>query len=157
MRRRFAALAPSGGELTIEVPQATPTADPCALPDVAGYSGADNRLYRIEVHQGGAPGVARLKWSRDNGSELFAARLSSAADRLVFDTGTPLADGDIVELLSHVVDLGDSALGRVDATVFVAPERAVGQLARLVAAPSGSGADEIEFRLVRTNDGSRSR
>ena len=155
VRRRFAALAPSGGELTIEVPQATPTADPCALPDVAGYSGDDNRLYRIEVHQGGPRAAARFKWSRDNGSELFTARLSSAADRLVFDTGTPLADGDVVELLSHVVDLGDSALGGVDATVFVPPERAVGQLARLVAVPSGSGADEIEFRLVRTNDGSQ--
>ena len=112
MRAAFDAVEVSGGLLTIDVPDTTPTTDPCALPDLAGYSGSDNRLYRVEVHRGGGLSQVRLKWSRDNGSELFDARLD-ASQNLVFDPGTPLAAGDIVEVLSNVVDLGDDALAQV--------------------------------------------
>ena len=120
MRAAFDAVEVSGGQLTIVVPETTPTTDPCALPDLAGYSGSDNRLYRIEVHDGGGLSQVRLKWSRDNGSELFAARLDTSQN-LVFDPGTPLAAGDIVEVRSHVVDLGDDTLARVSAGGFVPP------------------------------------
>jgi hypothetical protein len=39
-----------------------------------GYSGAENQLYRIEIHQGGTAGDggATWKWSRDNGSVAVA-------------------------------------------------------------------------------------
>jgi hypothetical protein len=37
-----------------------------------GYRGAENQLYRIEIHDGGEPGAATFKWSRDNGSVAFA-------------------------------------------------------------------------------------
>ena len=33
---------------------------------------AENRLYRVEIHDGGALGTARFKWSRDNGSIVSA-------------------------------------------------------------------------------------
>ena len=33
-----------------------------------GYRGLENQTYRVEVHDGGAPGTATFKWSRDNGS-----------------------------------------------------------------------------------------
>jgi hypothetical protein len=36
-----------------------------------GYAGVDNRLYRVEIHDGGALGEATFKWSRDNGSLVF--------------------------------------------------------------------------------------
>ena len=49
------------------------TASPCDLGTLGGYSGSENRLYRVEIHRGGAPGTATFKWSRDNGS--FATRL----------------------------------------------------------------------------------
>ena len=42
------------------------------LPPLAGYRGIENRLYRIEIHNGGALGTARFKWSRDNGSIVSA-------------------------------------------------------------------------------------
>jgi Family of unknown function (DUF6519) len=151
----FDEVAVSGGELTIDVPTTTPTTDPCALPDVAGYSGSDNRLYRVEVHHGGGLSQVRLKWSRDNGSELFAARLDSS-NNLIFDAGTPLAGGDIVEVLSNVVDLGDHALASVSAGGFVPAQRAVGQLAQLAAVPVSSSADELVFRLVDPDDSSTS-
>ncbi|MCR9143970.1 MAG: DUF6519 domain-containing protein [bacterium] len=34
--------------------------------DGGGYTGIDNALYRIEIHQSGAPGAATFKWSRSN-------------------------------------------------------------------------------------------
>lgn len=136
----------SGGELTIDVPVAVTSTDPCAVPEVSGYSGADNRLYRVEVHQGGDLTRVLLKWSRDNASELFSARVKDK--NLVFDAGTALADGDLVEVLSSVVDLGDATAARVTATGFRPAERAVGQLVQLVVTSSESLTDEVSFRLA---------
>jgi hypothetical protein len=34
----------------------------------SGYTGTENQLYRVEIHEGGAGGTATFKWSRDNGS-----------------------------------------------------------------------------------------
>jgi hypothetical protein len=43
--------------------------DPCVMSPSAAYRGTENQLYRIEIHQGLAPGVTpTFKWSRDNGS-----------------------------------------------------------------------------------------
>ena len=47
---------------------------------VGGYRGLENRLYRVEIHEGGALGVARFKWSRDNGSTVMALTHPTAAD-----------------------------------------------------------------------------
>ncbi|MDQ3823148.1 MAG: DUF6519 domain-containing protein [Actinomycetota bacterium] len=151
LRAAFDSVEVSGGRLTIDVPETTPSTDPCELPEVAGYSGSENRLYRIEVHEGGGLSQVRLKWSRDNGSELFAARLD-ANDNLVFDPGTPLTSGDVVEVLSHVVDLGDAVRATVSAGGFVPAQRAVGQLVQLVAVDVASSADELVFRLVDPDD-----
>jgi len=38
-----------------------------------GYTGAENRLYRIEIHRGGAAGAATFRWSRDNGATVLPA------------------------------------------------------------------------------------
>lgn len=152
IRAAFANVEVSGGRLTVNVSESTPTTDPCAPPDIAGYSGSDNRLYRVEVHRGGGLSQVRLKWSRDNGSELFAARLDGAGQNLVFDAGTALAAGDIVEVLSNVIDLGDDALAQVGATGFVPAQRAVGRLAQLAAVELDSSADEVIFRLVEPDD-----
>lgn len=151
LRAAFDRVAVSGAELTISVPAATPVTDPCALPDPAGYRGADNRLYRLEAHTGGGLSQVRLKWSRDNASELFAA-LPDPAGRLVFEAGTPLAAGDIVEVLSNVVDLGDDVLARVSAGGFVPARRAVGQLGQLVTAEASGLTDDVVFTLVSLDD-----
>ena len=151
IREAFTRVQPSEAELTIEVASSTPIADPCALPDVAGYSGADNRLYRIEVHRGGSLGQVRLKWSRDNGSELFAAQ-RDVTGNLVFPAGTPLVAGDLVEVLSNVVDLGDFSFARVEFGTFVPSRRATGQLAQLAALDVASSSDEVAFTLVDPDD-----
>ncbi len=42
--------------------------DVCTIGARGGYSGTENRLYRVEIHTGGPAGTATYKWSRDNGS-----------------------------------------------------------------------------------------
>ena len=62
----------SAGRLTSSAIAPPTPDDPCLLPPVAGYRGLENRLYRVEIHNGGAMGTARFKWSRDNGSIVSA-------------------------------------------------------------------------------------
>ncbi len=151
LRAAFAEVEKSGGRVTIDVPETTPTTDPCALPELAGYSGSDNRLYRLEVQRGGGLSDVRFKWSRDNGADLFAANLTTDG-KLKFDAGTPLEAGDIVEVLSNVVDLGDEALASVGAGGLVPSDRAVGQLAQLRDVQVASSSDEVLFDLVELDD-----
>ena len=58
----------SAGRLTTRAVAPPAPDDPCILPPVSGFRGLENRLYRVEVHEGGPLGTARFKWSRDNGS-----------------------------------------------------------------------------------------
>jgi hypothetical protein len=61
-------IAPSAGRLTSGTVDVTGIEDPCELPPEGGYRGLENQTYRVEVHDGGAPGTATFKWSRDNAS-----------------------------------------------------------------------------------------
>jgi hypothetical protein len=62
---------------------------PCALSPTTGYTGMENQLYRVEIHQSGSasPGpavtpaaatTATFKWSRDNASVATAVTAISA-------------------------------------------------------------------------------
>ncbi|MDQ0746677.1 hypothetical protein QF034_000908 [Streptomyces africanus] len=46
--------------------------DPCLVKPDAHYRGPENQLYRVEVHEGGEAKDATFKWSRENGSVVFA-------------------------------------------------------------------------------------
>jgi hypothetical protein len=60
--------APSTGTLAAWAdPTGAPVGD-CDVPLASPYRGLDNRTYRVEVREGGAPGTATVVWSRDNGS-----------------------------------------------------------------------------------------
>jgi len=146
VRAAFTRPEVSGGEVAIDIPPATASTDPCALPEISGYSGPDNRLYRLQVHDGGDLSTVLFTWSRDNASELFTARIDGK--NLVVGAGTALADGDLVELLSDVVDLGDAAIAQVSTSGFVPARRATGQLVQLVAVPAQALSDDVAFRLV---------
>jgi hypothetical protein len=94
------------------------------------YSGAAGWLYRFEVHQGGARGQATLKWSRNNGADQYpAVRLGDGGAVRVPSTAD-VRDGDLIEVLSETVDLGDSGEGQVSgpAYAFTPPSRRVGSL-----------------------------
>lgn len=98
------ATRPSAGRLstgTVDVPN---DPDPCHVPPGGGYKGEENQLYRVEVHQGGAPGTATFKWSRDNATVASAVlNVNAARNRLVVesvgrDDVLRFHDGDWVEV-----------------------------------------------------------
>lgn len=66
--------SPSAGRLTSRAIAPPAPDDPCILPPASGYRGLENRLYRVEIHNGGPLGTARFKWSRDNGSIASVVR-----------------------------------------------------------------------------------
>ncbi len=139
------------GTVTLGVAAATITADPCDLPVPGGYTGPDNRLYRLAVHgvstAGG--GETLFKWSRDNAAELFPVAFperpdpADPVDSLIVGAEVPLRDGDLVELLSEATDLGDAAPGAVSATGFTRPTRAQGRLLRLSGGEQVTGASRV--------------
>ena len=63
---------PSAGRLSSRAIAPPASDDPCILSPTGGYRGLENRLYRVEIHQGGNLANARFKWSRDNASVVSA-------------------------------------------------------------------------------------
>jgi hypothetical protein len=97
-------IQPSSGRLTTDTIEIDPTDDPCKLPPSGGYRGVENQTYRIEVHEGGAPGTATFKWSRDNRSVAVpvAEMLSTTSlrlDSLGRDDVLRISTGDWVEII----------------------------------------------------------
>jgi hypothetical protein len=141
----------TAGTLDVTTPPAPPNPDPCALPVQGGYTGRDNRFYRFEVHTGGALGVATIKWSRDNGSELFAVTEAANNAELTFPSNTLLQGGDLVEIFTaDSIELGDQTPAVLDGVTqtFTPSVRSVGVLARLVGPTSNGGAT---FTLTNPN------
>ena len=114
-----------------------PIHDPCRLPPQARYRGQENQLYRVEIHDPSQPGEhgPTFKWSRDNGSVVFAIRgmegetVSLAS--LGRDGTRSLKEGDWVEVLDDHLSL----LGRA------------GTLARV------QSVDEVEYSVTLGLDG----
>jgi Family of unknown function (DUF6519) len=96
-------IRPSAGRLTTKaVGVATPD-DPCLIPPSGGYRGLENRLYRVEIHDGGIVGKATFKWSRDNASvatgvNRIEGNLTLTVDRAVWDSVRRFSPGDWVEI-----------------------------------------------------------
>ncbi len=67
------------GLLKARAKSAEGTTEPCIIRPDARFRGAENQLYRVEVHQGGATETATFKWSRENGSVVFPIVKSGGA------------------------------------------------------------------------------
>ncbi|MBY5164276.1 DUF6519 domain-containing protein [Salsipaludibacter albus] len=97
-------IRPSAGRLSVTTVPVEDDDDPCALPPTGGYRGLENQSYRVEVHDGGAPGTATFKWSRDNASVAMPVVevVSSTVLRLATvgrDDVLRVSTGDWVEVL----------------------------------------------------------
>ncbi|MCU7820354.1 right-handed parallel beta-helix repeat-containing protein [Kitasatospora sp. DSM 101779] len=104
--------APSAGRLTTGTVAVAADDDPCSLPPGGDYRGLENQTYRVEVHDGGAPGTATFKWSRDNGSVAMRVVEVAAPDRLRpehlgRDTVLGLRENDWVEILDDHRELDE--------------------------------------------------
>jgi Family of unknown function (DUF6519) len=79
--------------------QTTGSQDPCTISASARYRGAQNQLYRVEIHDAGTKPT--FKWSRENGSVIFPILRASAKTVVLESLGRDdrfgLAEGDWVE------------------------------------------------------------
>jgi hypothetical protein len=98
-------------------PEATST-DPCITSPKSSYLGAENQLYRVEVHSGsldedGTAITPTFKWSRENGSVVFPiSKLSGAqvtVENLGRDSRLGLKVADYVEVVDDDYALQDRA------------------------------------------------
>ncbi|HTA23122.1 MAG TPA: DUF6519 domain-containing protein [Terriglobales bacterium] len=123
------AIQPSAGQLTNGVVQSAATG-PCSLNANTGYTGMENQLYRVEIHQPGTPisgaptfpappGTATFKWSRDNASvatgvtsitSTTSSGGSPASQLTVLSTGRDdvlsFSPGDWIEITDDYLELG---------------------------------------------------
>jgi len=72
------------------------------------YTGAENQLYRIEIHDSGRAGVATFKWSRDNGSTVNRVTglvdLAHLVVQVSSETAPRFSDGDLIEITDDVCE-----------------------------------------------------
>jgi hypothetical protein len=92
--------------------EAEDSTDPCIISPDARYRGAENQLYRVEIHTGTINPYKQaptFKWSRDNGSNTFA--IVSVRDKTIFleslgrDERSGIQAGDWVEIVDDDVSL----------------------------------------------------
>ena len=107
-----ALLAGTTGKLSARTHPDAASKDPCIVPPTAGFRGLQNQLYRVEIHAGGGLNGATFKWSRDNGSLVFAieefvaGHLEQVRVRsLGHDQELGLRKGDWVEVLDDDSEL----------------------------------------------------
>jgi hypothetical protein len=116
------------GRLKVRVNQSqVPSDDPCIIPPSNRYRGAENQLYRVEVHRGGTLGGSRagvpsgptFKWSRENGSVVYPIAPEGINGDMITvestgrDPNLSLQVGDWVELAG-----GTSVASQSGATLF---------------------------------------
>ena len=102
----------SSASLTAELNPGAGISDPCVLAPSSIYRGAENQLYRVEIHDGGAARAtgtpfktgATFKWSRDNGSVATSWMGVSGNDLQVAQT-RGFDTGNWVELSDDISDL----------------------------------------------------
>lgn len=87
------------------------TNDACVISPDARYRGAENRLFRVEIHDGATPS---FKFSRDNGAETYSIRKMNGAvvhvESLGRDQRTAIRVNDWVEVVDDEVLLTNRAL-----------------------------------------------
>jgi hypothetical protein len=100
-----------------------PQTELCVIAPESRYRGAENQLYRVEVHRGGTAGGtngATFKWSRENGSVTFPIRRLSGnsvtLEHLGRDKHLGLMQGDWVEVVDEGIAMRDHAgtLARIE-------------------------------------------
>jgi hypothetical protein len=60
------------GSLQAKAKETEKQTDPCLIHPDSRYRRVENQLYRVEIHHPGEAGTATFKWSRENGSVVFA-------------------------------------------------------------------------------------
>jgi hypothetical protein len=129
--------------------------DVCIVSPESRYRGAENQLYRVEIHKSGtaAQGGPTFKWSRENGSTIFP--IQSVSEKIVTlesmgrDERFGLEVGDWVE----VVDDDYTLLGKADPLLRVEIVDPLLSTITLSGAPASQvGRDPKKHPLIRRWD-----
>jgi N-acetylneuraminic acid mutarotase len=124
--------SPTGrATLRVELMPVRGGGDPFGPPLSKRYTGGENRLYRFEVHTSHGSELATLKWSRNNGSDVFPVlRVVDDRSLIALPRSCDVRNGDLIEVLSTAVELGDGGDGRLEGPGyrFTPPSRLVGEL-----------------------------
>jgi hypothetical protein len=94
-------------------PDGATASEPCIIHPDARYRGAENQLYRVEIHRSGLANHATFKWSRENGSVTFPIlTITGGEARLAHlgrDTHLGLKVNDWVEVVDDRITLNSEA------------------------------------------------
>ncbi len=132
-----------------------------STPPVGGYTGAENRLYRVEIHQSGVAsndatgheGTATFKWSRCNGSATFPIEKVSGSEVTLSNAAGVKNDrlqvGDWVEVVDQAYELRRRALPLLQVTQTKHGDR---QVALSTGVPSDVGRDPALHPYARRWD-----
>lgn len=107
-------IRPSDGRLSTDAVGVVTPDDPCLIPPTGGYRGLENRLYRVEIHDGGEAGTATFKWSRDNSSIATSVTAITALDKLTVarigrDNTLRFGVGDWVEITDDFLEFAQQS------------------------------------------------
>jgi hypothetical protein len=149
-------IRPSDGRLTADTIEVEDDEDPCELPPGGGYRGLENQTYRVQIHEGGAPGTATFKWSRENASVVLPVveMVSPTVLRLASvgkDDVLRISTDDWVEVLDDNAEL-DGELGAMRKVTVDDAERTITFTGALPASLQPADADAAaagHLRVVR--------
>lgn len=136
--------------------------DPCVTPPQSRYRGAENQLYRVEIHRGGGAWdgqdanrahAATFKWSRDNGAVVFPILQIEGKMVMLGNLGRDdrfsLQEGDWVE----IVDDDYTLLGRAEPLLEIERiDRAEARLTLKGTPAAEVGRDPAKHPLLRRWD-----
>jgi hypothetical protein len=112
----------SDAHMVAQVDPGQQSKDPCLAAPDARYRGAENQLYRVEIHRGSGAGSApTFKWSRDNGS-VAARWLATDGNDLIVSSNRGFSRGTWVEL-THDAHERDGQRGLMVKLVNVQADR----------------------------------
>lgn len=145
------------GVLRAQVQPATVSTDPCTISPTSQYTGAENQLYRVEIHQGGAIGAnPTFKWSRENGSVVFPVIAGASAGSTTLTLGSlgrddrfGLAEGDWVEPRDDQITLTSSVVSLLQVQSI---DRVAMQVTLTGTLPASFGSDPTLHPLLRRWD-----
>jgi hypothetical protein len=78
--------------------------DACITSPDSKYRGAENQLYRVEIHRGGVAGEATFKWSRENAS-VATEWIGTTEYDLRVANARGFSAGNWIELMDDVTEL----------------------------------------------------
>jgi hypothetical protein len=125
----------SGGRLSTEAVRPPAAEDPCLIAPGGGYRGLENRLYRVEIHEGGRLGEATFLCDRDNGSiefliEEFKSNRQVKVKSLGRDQTSKLGVGTCVVVLDNDTEKGETAGTAARIREIVEEDRLLTQIGR---------------------------